>query len=275
MMAVATYEKRGNIGIVTLNRPEAGNALNQELHDALWAIWKEIRFDADVWTTILTGSGEAFCAGEDEAEIAAALASGSVPPRYQEPRDGKRWGFPYEHYKRRKLQVWKPTIVAVNGRCDGAGLVFLGQCDAILASETATFSMPDTSKGMVPVEASLYLADRVPLGVVTRMALLGASERLDAQRARQVSLVSEVHAPGALMDRALEVAEQINDQAGDAVRGMLISMHMRRDMGYDDALTLGYEHHERFENVANMKEGPLAFTEKRKAQWAIRPPHMG
>ncbi|MFN8533468.1 MAG: enoyl-CoA hydratase/isomerase family protein [Dehalococcoidia bacterium] len=267
-------EKRDHIATLTLDRPKQGNALDAELHEALWAAWNDVRFDRDTWTVILTGSGETFCAGEDLDEIGAALREDRVPARYREPRDGRRWGFRYEHYRRRKLNIWKPVIVAVNGPCRGTGLILVGQGDVILASETATFSLPEVSLGLVPAEQALYLADRIPLGAVLRMALLGNAEELSAHRAHELSLASEVLPAGQLLERARQVAETINDQAGDAVRAMASTMHARRDLGYDDSLVLGYEYHERFENVENMLEGPRAFTEKRKPAWTIRPPRM-
>lgn len=274
-MSVLTVEKKDHTAVITLNRPEAGNALNAELHEALWAAWQDTRFDADVWTTVLTGAGDAFCVGEDLAEIAAALRSNTVPERYKEPRDGRKWGYRYEHYRRRKVNVWKPVVVAINGACNGTGLVFLGQGDTIIASDKATFSMPEVSLGLAPVESLVYLSDRIPLGTVSRMALLGDAEVLSAKRAQEVALVSEVIPHDQLLDRAMTIAATINDQAGDAVRGMTNTMHIFRDMGYDDSLVVGYEYHARFENVENMKEGPLAFTEKRKPNWSIRPPSRG
>ena len=269
------YEKWDHVATITLNRPERGNALDARLHRELWAAWNDFRFDGDSWVAILTGAGDSFCVGEDLEEIAAALRRNEVPDRYREPRDGRLWGFRYEHYRRRKLNVWKPVIVAVNGPCRGTGLVLVGQGDVILASETATFSLPEVSLGLVPVEQSLYLADRMPLGAVLRLALLGEAEELSAARAHELALVSEVLSADALLDRARAVAATINDQAGDAVRAMATTMHARRDLGYDDSLVLGYEYHERFENVENMLEGPRAFTEKRKPAWTIRPPRMG
>lgn len=269
------YDKRDHVATITLNRPEHGNALNGQLHRELWAAWNDFRFDGDSWVAILTGAGERFCVGEDIDEIAEAFRRNDVPDRYREPRDGRLWGFRAEHYRRRKLNVWKPVIVAVNGPCRGTGLALVGQGDVILAAETATFALPEVSLGLVPVEGALYLADRMPLGAVLRLALLGEAEELSAARAHELGLVSEVLRSEELLERARAVAATINDQAGDAVRAMATTMHVRRDFGYDDSLVLGYEYHERFENVENMLEGPRAFTEKRKPAWTIRPPRMG
>ncbi|MCL6648785.1 MAG: enoyl-CoA hydratase/isomerase family protein [Chloroflexi bacterium] len=269
------YEKRDHIAIITLDRPDHGNALNGQLHRELWAAWNDFRFDGESWVVILTGAGETFCLGEDQEEIATALEQGTVPERYREPRDGRLWGYRYEHYRRRKLNVWKPVVVAVNGPCQGTGLVLVGQGDIILAAETATFSLPEVSLGLVPAESALLLADRMPFGAVLRLALLGEQEHLEAARAHALGLVSEVMPPARLFERAWTVATTITEQAGDAVRAMATTLHARRDLGYDDALVLGYEYHERFENIENMLEGPRAFTEKRKPVWTIRPPRMG
>lgn len=269
------YEVQDHIATITLNRPDAKNALNGQMHQDLWTAWNDVRYNRDVWTVILTGEGDTFCAGEDLDEIGAALRNNGVPERYKQPQNGRLWGFMYEHYRLRKNNVWKPVVVAVNGPCQGTGLILVGQGDVILATENASFSCPDVSLGLVPVEETLYLADRVPLPVVLRMALMGDKETLSAQRAFEVSLASELLPPGELLDRARHVANTINDQAGDAVRAMAATMHIRRDFGYDDSLLVGYEYHQRFENVENMLEGPRAFTEKRKPQWTIRPPQMG
>lgn len=261
--------------VLTLNRPDKGNALNTQMHRELNDAWKSIRYNGDVWTTIVTGAGDNFCVGEDFEEIAGALKNNTVPERYHEPHNGKNWGFYYEHYRRRKTNVWKPVIVAVNGECGGSGLVLAGQADVIIAADSASFVCNDVNLGLVPVEEVLYLADRAPVGEILRLALLGEAGRLSAQRATQIALASESVADADLMKRATIIAMTINDQAGDAVRAMSGTMHMRRDLGYDHSLILGYEYHARFQNTENQLEGPRAFTEKRKPSWTIRPPTFG
>lgn len=261
--------------IVTLNRPGQGNALNSQLHKELSDVWHSLRYNGDVWTTILTGAGENFCVGEDFQEIAAALKAGTMPERYKEPHDGKQWGFYYEHYRRRKGNVWKPLIVAVNGECSGAGLIFAGQADVVIAGESASFVCPEVSLGIVPVEEVMYLADKAPVGEILRLALLGEAGRISARRATEIALASESVADDELLKRAMVVAMTINDQAGDAVRSITATMHMRRDLGYHTSGVLGTEYHARFQNTENQLEGPRAFTEKRKPNWTIRPPKFG
>jgi enoyl-CoA hydratase/carnithine racemase len=268
-------EVEEHIATVTLDRPEAGNTLNTQMHRELSDAWGKLRYDGDVWTTILTGAGESFCLGEDYREIAEALKTNTVPPRYREPHDGRQWGFYYEHYRRRKGNVWKPLIVAVNGACSGAGLVFAGQADVVIAAESASFVCPEVELGIVPVDEVLYLADKAPVGEILRLALLGEAGRIDAKRATEIALASESVADAELLKRSQIIAMTINDQAGDAVRSITATMHMRRDLPYHTSGVLGTEYHARFQNLENQLEGPRAFTEKRKPQWTIRPPKFG
>jgi enoyl-CoA hydratase/carnithine racemase len=136
----ATYERRGRIGYITLNRPESLNAMNGAMTAALRQAWHTFRDDDDAWVAILTGAGErAFCAGADMKELSAAREAGPPPPFVSLSMDpSMESGF----------DVFKPTIAAINGFCIGIGLTIAMACDFRIAADTAKFGYTEVQRGV-------------------------------------------------------------------------------------------------------------------------------
>ena len=206
-------ERSGYVLTLTLNRPERMNALNHGLlKKALPAAFRDAAADPEVRVVVLTGAGDkAFCAGADLKDAAETGSIGgtegpSQGPYYRgTPTDFLRVGFD------------KPVIVAVNGMCLGAGLHFLADADLAICADHATFFDTHVRVGQVFALEAVGLLRRMPFGEVMRMMLLSGTERLDAQAALRMSLVSEVVPRENLLARAHELAATIAATPCDVV----------------------------------------------------------
>ena len=199
-MTYETLEVRveGPVGWLVFNRPEAGNAIDARMFVELEAAWAELEADTSVRAIVNTGNGHSFQTGLDVKQLAndpEALRASSRQTRDFALRMTS-W----------HCGVTKPVIAAVNGTCAGGGLHFVADADIVIAAEDATFLDPHVSVGQVSAFETIGLLKKVPMESVTRMALMGAHERLGAERARQLGLVSEVVAAGELRDRARTLA---------------------------------------------------------------------
>jgi enoyl-CoA hydratase/carnithine racemase len=266
------YDEQDGVATVTLNRPEVHNAFNVAMQLELQQVWRSLRRNDDVRAVILTGSGEkAFCSGLDREEgIQKGYLEGEELPltigRVSTP-------FMYNdigtQVNPKENDLWKPVIAAVNGMACGGALYMLGDVDIIIAAEHATFFDPHVTYGMVMGFEAVHLLQKLPLGETLRVALLGARERMSAERAHQLGLVSEV-VPGAeLMERARWVAEAIADAPVLAVQGTLKAIWMSHEVARQQALaqistwvSLGTKYE-------NIEGGQEEFTQKRM-EWRLR-----
>jgi enoyl-CoA hydratase len=191
----------GPVGWLVFDRPDRGNALDAAMLDGLEAAWRALDQDPEVRVIVNTGNGPAFQTGLDVAQLAReaeALREQSRRTRRAELRM-TAW----------HNDVSKPVIAAVNGVCAGGGLHFVADADIVVASDQATFLDPHVSIGQVSAYEVIGLARKSPMEAVTRMALTGRHERIDAARARQLGILSEVVAPDALRARAQALGEAI------------------------------------------------------------------
>lgn len=267
------YERRGHTACITLNRPAKHNAINYRMIDELGVAYKEAEDDPEVWTLIVTGAGtKALCTGADV---------GTFP----DPKDGAKpgidtrgqpllgniwqWDAPQEATAP-YLQMAKPIICAVNGMCAGAGLDLVTTSDIAIASETASFFDPHVSIGIVSGREVVRLARVLPINVAMRIALMGKHERLPAQRAYELGLVTELVAPEKLMERAWEVAELVNRNAPLAVRGTRLGIRKGLSLPVYEAELLAESHRLRVAQTEDALEGPRAFMEKRDPVWKAR-----
>ncbi|HVM67921.1 MAG TPA: enoyl-CoA hydratase-related protein [Acidimicrobiales bacterium] len=253
------YEKRGRVGIITLNRPDRLNALSDGMHEGLPKLWAEVRADASLGAVIVTGAGRGFCVGMDLKRV------------------GERGGFREhksdkikENQKLTALQndVWLPTIVAVNGVCAGGGLHFLADADVILASEDASFVDPHVSVGQVSALEPISLAPRMGLGNALRFAVLGRAGRMDAQEALRVSLVDEVVPADRLLPRAIELAEAAAEGSPPAIEITKRAVWASLELPFEEAMQRGWEMLVAHRSHPDALEGPAAFVEKRTPNWA-------
>jgi enoyl-CoA hydratase/carnithine racemase len=238
------YEEADGVAIVTMNRPEVHNAFNYQMQVELRDLWRDLRSNDDVRAIVLTGAGdEAFCTGIDRGETIEESYLADEENRYKmQERTGPvstpfMYNDPGFNINPKMNDLWKPVVAAVNGMACGGALYMLGESDIILAAEHATFFDPHVTYGMVAGFESTHLLQKLPLGEVLRVMLLGAWERMSAERAHQVGLVSEVVPAAELLDRALWVARAIASAPAMAIQGTLRSIWMTHELGRRDALT--------------------------------------
>ena len=200
----------GPVGWLIFDRPESGNAIDAAMFTELEAAWRQLDSDREVQVIINTGNGASFQTGLDVKQLAndrEALRSSS-----RQTRDFSL-----------RMTAWhcgvsKPVIAAVNGVCAGGGLHFVADADLVIASDSATFLDPHVSVGQVSAFETIGLLKKAPMESVSRMALLGAHERLSAERARQLGIVSEVVHVAVLRQRATELATAVAEHDSDLLR---------------------------------------------------------
>jgi enoyl-CoA hydratase len=182
----------------------------------------------------------------------------------QEEESGERRGV-----GPRTNNVWKPVIAAVNGVCAGGGLHFVAECDIALAASHATFVDTHVSVGQVAALEPISLYSRMPFGELMRMALVGRYERITAQRAYQMGMISEIiDPPERLEEAAQDLAEKIAKNSPSALMATKRAVWYAREVGRSEALAEGMKLVEGFWTHPDNKEGPAAFATKRDPQWA-------
>jgi enoyl-CoA hydratase/carnithine racemase len=260
------YEVDDRVATITLNRPDQLNALSPAMVAELRHAYAEAEADDDVWILVVTGNGRAFCTGADVAEIPE---DGRVV--YDEPylSTFAQWEAPQEGTPPYRTMT-KPILAAINGLCCGAGLDWVTTGDIVIASERAEFFDPHVSIGLVSGREVVRLARALPTNIALRMALMGRHERMGAQRAYDLGLVSEVVEHDRLLKRARELAGIVNRNAPLAVRGTRLAIRRGRDIPVHDAEVMAETFRERVLRTEDAKEGPLAFMEKRQPVWRCR-----
>ncbi|MEA2388516.1 MAG: hypothetical protein QOG41_1289 [Thermoleophilaceae bacterium] len=211
-MSKVLYEKRDRIAYVTINRPEAKNAIDPEVHELLWQTWEDFRDDDSVDVAILTGAGDAFCAGADLKTFIPPWIQSATPRRV---RDNVQTGL--GGLTRGLHRIYKPVIGAINGWALAGGLETALACDIRIASERAMFGSFEARRGYHHGDGGIVrLVNTCGSGVALEMLL--TAEPIDAQRALQCNLVSRVVAHDTLMDEAERTARQILRNSQIAVR---------------------------------------------------------
>ncbi|MEO3874992.1 enoyl-CoA-hydratase DpgD [Nonomuraea sp. B12E4] len=255
------YEKCDHVARVTLDRPEVLNALNQQAHVELDAIWRDIETDDDVWVVVLTGAGDrAFCVGQDLKERAVLDERGTPPTTF-----GSR-GQPGWPRLTDRFTMDKPLIARVNGYALGGGFELALACDLIIAAEHAVFGLPEARLGLVPGAGGAFrLARQLPLKVAMGHLLTGRS--MTAAQALSHGLVNEV-VPAARLDAC--VAGWTRDLLRSAplsVRSIKEAAMRSLDMPLPDAFTSEYRWESRRRSSRDAAEGVRAFADKREPVW--------
>lgn len=260
------YEVEERIATITLNRPDQLNAVSPLMVRELRAAYAAVESDEAVWIAIVTGAGRAFCAGADVTEIPT---DGRVI--YDEPylTTLPQWEAPQEATPPFRSMT-KPILAAVNGLCCGAGLDLVTTGDIAIASERAEFFDPHVSIGLVSGREMVRLARVLPQAIAMRVALTGRHERLSAQRAFELGLVSELVPHDRLLERAREIAALVNRNAPLAVRGTRLAIRKGLDLPLHEAEILAETFRERVLRTDDAREGPRAFVEKRAPEWKCR-----
>ncbi len=254
------YEKRGRIAYITMNRPEAMNAVHPPASRELAAIFNDFAADPEVWVAILTGAGDrAFCAGNDLKYAAGHLDENARPV----PVNGGWGGFVL------RFDLFKPVIAAVNGWAMGGGLEMALASDIIIASETARFGLPEPRVGDTASGGGLNrLPRQIPLKIAMGMILTG--KPIDAKEAYRIGLVNEVVPQAELMPAAERWAGEILEGAPLAVRGSKETAMVGLDVALETAIRRSYGNVELHTASEDYAEGPTAFSEKRKPNWKGR-----
>lgn len=199
--ATLTVERKGPVGWLVFNRPDAGNAMNAVMMAELEQAWNELDADPAVRVIVNTGEGRAFQTGLDMAQLAR-----DPEALREQSRRTKRFELRFTSWHN---DVAKPVIAAVNGVCAGGGLHFVADADIVIASADATFLDPHVSVGQATVYETIALAKKSPAEAVFRMAFTGRHERIGAQRACELGICSQVVDPPVLRAAAQELGETI------------------------------------------------------------------
>lgn len=254
-MAIIEYTKEGKIAIFTINRPEALGALNVEgmrqLHNALL----DFRDDENLWVGIITGTGDkVFSAGVDVKDYLPFVRRTTDRP-WQRPAGIIRG-----------LDIWKPLIAACNGLTYGGGLEIALACDMMIASENATFALPEVRVGVCPGGGG---TQRLPRTIPRRIAaeMLFTGKPIGAQEAYRIGLVNKVVPLDQLMPEAKKLAEAICEAAPVAVRVAKEAMMRGLSMSLENGLRLEDDFQTYIMSTKDFEEGITAFLEKRKPKF--------
>jgi len=250
------YEKRGRVAIITLNRPEARNAVNGAVARGMEASLDAYESDPDLWIAILTARGSAFCAGADLKEIAAGRG-GELGTR--------KGGFAGLVRRERT----KPLIAAITGSALAGGTEIALACDMIVCARDTVFGLPEVKRSLVAGAGGLFRLPRA-IGMAPALELIMTGDPLPAERAYQLGMVNQIVPASEVMQAALALAERVIAAAPIAVQQSR-RIAIRAFTDDDDALWQASA--QGFAEVAkteDFREGPKAFIEKRPPQWKGR-----
>lgn len=245
-----------HIALVTLNRPDARNAINGAVAQAMDAIVEETENDPDIWVVIITGAGNngVFCAGADLKEVSAGRAASLST---------ERGGFAGLVFSDRK----KPWIAAVNGKALAGGCEIVLSCDLVVAADTATFGLPEVLRGLLAGAGGLF---RLPRAIPRNVALelIMTAGQLDAQRAFSFGFVNRIAPLEKVREEAIALAKQIIVNAPVSVRESLQVAKRALDLPEEELIPLTRKHSAIVSQSEDYKEGPRAFIEKRAPKWS-------
>lgn len=217
-----------HVATITLNRPEQLNAFNRTMCEEMARAWHTVKLDESVHAVVLRAAGgRAFSAGLD------------IKTPYGQPENIWNHEDPGEALSPKWQKMWKPVVCAVQGMCTAGAFYFINESDVVICSEDATFFDSHVSAGLVCALEPIGLMRRVGLGETLRIALMGNDERVSADTALRIGLVSEVVASGQLWDRAHEIAATIAAKPPTATQGTVKAIWESLDKPYRAALEQG------------------------------------
>ena len=250
------FEADGNVALITLNRPEARNAVNGAISRGLEAAIDRLEADDSLWLGILTHTGPVFCAGADLKAISAG--------RFSE-LSTERGGFGGIVARERT----KPLIAAIDGPALAGGTEIALACDLRVASTSARFGLPEVKRSLIAAAGGLIRLPRaIPLAIAMEMVLTG--DPIDADRARELGLINELCRPTEALDAARRLAARVNANGPLAVREsrrLVLESFNQTDI---DAMLAAGRAQMALRSTADFREGPLAFIEKRPPVWKGR-----
>jgi enoyl-CoA hydratase len=233
------FQANDHVARLTLNRPEAGNAINQEMAQELVSLCQGINQSDDIYVVIFIGAGsEAFCEGSEGAHL-DGLALASVV-----------------------AGIERPTIAAINGKAFGVGLEMALGCDIRLAAEGATFCLPQVASGMIPYHGGTQLLPRI-VGRGKAMEMLLTAQVIDAVEAYRIGLVGQVLPSDRLFPRVEEMAQKMAASGPIALRFAKEAIHKGLDLTIEQGMRLEADLYFLLQTTADRTEGIRAFVEKR------------
>ncbi|HET9565398.1 MAG TPA: enoyl-CoA hydratase/isomerase family protein [Mycobacterium sp.] len=257
-MSLVTYELEDHIATITLNRPEALNAINGALREDLNAAWERFRDEEDAWVGILTANGNVFCAGGDLKDGKGAVGTFA----------GTFWEKPTINSFESGMELFKPTIAAVHGPCVGYGLTGILFCDFVIATTDAVFSVPEVLIGVPTIVGAIRLPNRV--GWANAMELLLTGKPMSAERAKDIGLVWKLVEPVDLQIEARAWAHTLTAAAPLAQRATKEVAWRTADMGWIESVRFGETMRKVAGATEDAAEGVRAWAEKRKPDWQGR-----
>jgi len=253
--------REGHVGWLVFDRPDRGNAMDAAMLAELETAWRELDDDPEVRVIVNTGNGPAFQTGLDVRQLAQ-----DPEALREQSRRTKRAELKLTAWHN---QVWKPVIAAVNGVCAGGGLHFVADADVVLASSDATFLDPHVSIGQVTAYEAVALVRKSPMEAIVRMAFMGRHERITAERARQLGILSEVvETPERLRERAQELADAIARNSPAAMAATKRALWGALEVGLTEGCRRGARELVAMWGHPDQTEGPLAWAERREPRWA-------
>lgn len=255
-MAIDFTVSDEGVALITINRPERLNAMDAEHYAALSRAWCTVRDDAQIRVAIVTGAGErSFTTGADIKSFLTA------PPSLAD-----MWLTQRDQLLNRGLEVWKPVIAAVNGYCLGGGMTLMLATDIRIASTTATFSLAEVKRGVIPGNGGTQrVLDQLPHAIAMEMLLTG--DGIDAIVAERWGLVNKVVPQADLLTTAQTYARKIAANAPLAVQAAKELALRSRDMDLTSGLRLEAVLNRMLMQTEDAKEGPAAFAAKRAPQF--------
>ena len=252
-MSVVLRERRAHVEVVTINRPEARNAIDYDTSKALADVFDDVEADDDVWAVVLTGAGDrAFCAGMDLKAFAGG--GGNVM--------GVSGGFAGIATR----DFPKPLVAACNGHTLAGGFEIMLACDVVVAADHATFGIPEVRRGLVAgAGGAIRLAKRISLARALELGMTGAA--IDAATALQLGLVNRVVPGPDVLATAIALAERICEAAPLAVRATKHIIKASLEVPEQDAWAIQAESAAAVFRSPDAIEGATAFAEKRAPRW--------
>ncbi len=260
------YEKRGRVAYITINRPEARNAIDfatsQELSDA----WQDFRNDDNLWIGVLTGAGDkSFSAGADLKSLIPAL-SGQASSGSQTTASVGDTGF---GGITRNFECWKPIIAAVNGHCLAGGFEMMLACDLRIASENATFGLTEVRWGIIPAAGGTQRLPRaIPVAKAMEMILMG--EMISAAEAYRIGLINKVVPQTDLMNEVEHWVSILLERGPLALRAAKQAILQGQYMPLDEGMQLEQRLMAQLLRTEDAREGPTAFAQKRKPEFKAK-----
>lgn len=263
--------KDDGVAWVSLNRPDVRNAINKRMQEELGALWTSFRYDDDVRCVVLTGEGHSFCTGIDRAE-AVSEANNEAMARGDYPDYPTAWMYddPGRDVGPKSRDLWKPVIAAVQGMACGGAFYMLGEVEFVIASDDAVFFDPHVTYGMTAAFEPVQMLSKMPFQEIMRLSLLGAHERMTAERAHQIGLVSEVVPRDELHERAAWAARVIADSPPLVIQGTMRALWTALEVPRTQAIGMANLFTRIGSDAAAFKAGQDRFASGQRVEWRSR-----